>query len=157
VKNRRKILILGIIALLGVCALIVLNMWVKIPAPRNMKLADCKSLETHFTEMLPAGTMYQIVLGVPKASQTPPAFSGNIVISHAGSVIEDYRVGSDDMQECNWLDDAPQLQGYILTWRHNREPDFSGPLKERTAYDFKISFTKMPPTGSTLWLSWLAF
>jgi hypothetical protein len=157
VKNRSKILILFAIALLAFCALIVLNLWVRSPAPRNVKLADCKSSESNFTEMLPAGTMYQIVLGVPKSSRTPPAFSGDIVIRRFGSVIEAYHFGSDDMQECNWLHDAPELQGYTLTWRHNREPDFSAPLKEKTAYDFKISFTKMPPPGSNLWLSWLGF
>lgn len=97
-----------------------------------------------------------MLLGASRAAQLPPSFKGNLIISEAGKEIGEYPIGSDDMQECNWLHDSPELQGYILTWRHTSSTaGFTDFLQAERTYDFNVKFSKMPPAGSSLWLHWL--
>ncbi len=120
------------------------------------KVADCTVPEVRFTRRIDAGNHFQLVLGVPRSSQLPPSFKGDLVISKAGARIGEYPIGSDDMKECNWLHDAPELQGYILTSRHaSSAAGLDRFLKTGSTYDFVVKFSEMPPAGSSLWLSWL--
>jgi hypothetical protein len=146
----------GILILSGLICLMSLTDCTLVPSPRTAKLADCTGLEVRFTRTVNAGSHFQMVLGVPLSAQVPPYFKGDLIISKAGAQIGEYPIGSDDMQECNWLHNAPELQGFILTWRHTSSPTgLDSFLQTGGAYDFVVKFSEMPPAGSSLWLSWL--
>lgn len=148
---RRFILLFsGFVCLMGLAACTV------VPSPRSVKVTDCTAPEIRFSRAIDAGTHFQMVLGVPHSAQLPPSFKGSLVISKAGAKIAEYPIGSDEMQECNWLHEAPDLQGYILTWKlTSSEAGLDSVLQAGSTYDFVLNFSQMPPTGSSLWLHWL--
>ena len=143
-------LVVGAICLLklGTCTIV--------PSPRSTKLADCAVSELNFAYTVQGGGTFSMVVGVPHPAQRPPSFKGDVIVRKSGTLIGEFPIGSDDMQECNWLHESPELQGYILTWRHGQSgAGFNDLLQRGGTYDFTVKFSQMPPAGSSLWLHWL--
>ncbi len=146
----------SILFLVGLMCLMGLVACTLVPSPRSVKLADCTVPEVRVTYTIHGGNAFSMVLGVPHSAQVPPSFKGDLIISKAGVKIGEYPIDSDDMQECNWLHEAPDLQGYILTWRHASSlSGFNDFFQTGGTYDIVVKFSQMPPTGSSLWLHWL--
>jgi hypothetical protein len=122
--------------------------------PHEQKLADCTTNSLNFAMTVEYSAPYQFVLGVPQSQTGQLSFSGEIVLQKSTSVVARIPISSHDITPCNWLNSAPNLSGYILTWsRTNHGERLSDLLVERQAYNVRVDFKELPPVGSSLWLS----
>ena len=122
--------------------------------PQVQKLADCTTNSLDFSMTVQYSAPYQFVLGVPQSQAGQLSFRGEIVLRQSTGVIESIPISSRDITSCGWLDSAPDLSGYILTWsRTNHGERLSDLLTQRQTYDVHIFFEQPPPLNSSLWLS----
>jgi hypothetical protein len=151
----KKIFIISIIAIIaGILCFITLILRARVPYPINIKLVDCKLSQLKFTKIIENGDNFQIILGIPSSSQLPSSFHTNVTISQSGAQILNYSVDLANIQTCNWLRESPELKAYILTW-DLAPPGLDHFIQPGQTYDFVVTFSEMPPQGSSLWLSCL--
>jgi hypothetical protein len=117
-------------------------------------LREGKLAELNFEQKGRAGHAIQILVEVPRAPSVLLQFRGQVLISQSGVVLENYPVGSDDMEKADWFSTSPDLQAYILTWRKDI-PAIGDRMEDGQTYQFKVKFVQAPPNGSSLWLRWV--
>ncbi len=125
-----------------------------IPAPLNRRLLPCNSSVSRASFVLPAGSRYNLALGVPYPASSPVAFRGLVTISQHGHIVRTFPISRDNSRTCNWLHRL-NLEGYILTWQHQRLAELDSSLESGQTYDISVQWAQKPPGGSSLWLSWL--
>ncbi len=125
-----------------------------IEVPQQQRLLQCTSSISHASITVPAGSHYELVLGVPYPAPSPVAFQGLVTISRQGHIIRTFPITRDNSTTCNWLH-RPDLEGYILTWQRPGRGELDKLLESRHSYDLSVQWAQMPPNGSSLWLSWL--
>lgn len=125
---------------------------IEVPHVRPMLTCNAAHLETAFT--LPPGSHYDLILGVPVSASPSIAFKGRVSISQSGRVLRSFPIASNNASGCNWLH-RPDQAGYIVTWQRPHAVEMDTFLESRQSYNLSVTFTKTPPPGSSLWLSWL--
>jgi hypothetical protein len=132
----------------------VLPNLIPITVPVKEKIADCTN-DVFVIEMkCKYSPPYAIVLGLPKLNTNGLDFGGDIKIYRSNRVVASILVNSTNVTPCNWLENGPGLAGYILSWpTMNASDQMSKALVPNQSYSFKVTFSKRPPEGSSLWLS----
>jgi len=128
----------------------VANMFRSVEVPKQLKLMDCGSGDLAFTETLPPGHAFNILLGVPASGHLPPGLHVHLKVSESSRAVADYETSVDESDVTNWIRTAPAVTGYLIG---------SGRLNDITkgthTDQFVIHFSAPPPPGSSLWLCWL--
>ena len=127
---------------------------VRVPSPRQQRLAICTTNVLDFSMSCEHWPPYQFLLGVPLSATGDFRFHGEITISQSTGIVSRFAVSSDAITRCSWLDQHPDVAGYILTWsRTNRGERLAECLLRGQIYQVRATFTEMPPAHSSLWLS----
>ncbi len=125
-----------------------------IEVPQQQRLLQCTSSISQTSITVPAGSHYDLLLGVPYPASSPVAFRGLVTISQHGHIVRTFPISRDNSRTCNWLHRL-NLEGYILTWQHQRLAELDSSLESGQTYDISVQWAQKPPRGSSLWLSWL--
>lgn len=120
--------------------------------PVQMKLGDFRGNSLGLTLTVPEGTQFAFVLGLPPASSLPHDFEGVITVRQ-DSVVYRESFSSDDLKECNWLD-QDGLQGYILTW-HNDPNRLDSALQVGKSYTVFCEVKPQATAPMSLWIAYL--
>lgn len=115
------------------------------------RLGDCDTQTVRLSFKCPQSSVQQLVLGTPKSYGKVP-FAGNLHVTEkrSGRTLCRLDFTSDTVQGGNWLDNY-DLNTAILTWENE---EFRA-IKRGTVYEVTITFTEVPPEGSSLWLCWV--
>jgi hypothetical protein len=151
--RKRLPTIMLILAVCGIGTWLV-GTQIHIGVPRREKLADCTTNAFEFQMHSKYFGPYAIVLGMPASWNGDLDFSGNMIIRQNGSLVTNMAISSENVTACNWLDKKYISAGYILTWPGKYETNsLNDLLHQGQIYDVQVSFTKSPPSDSSLWLS----
>lgn len=131
--------------------LIIVIPGVRVPTPRNLKLADCNEANVKFDFECPEGENYCFVFGM----STIQRFTGVITIYHKGAEIHKFPFDSEKFTRGNWLDMEGQA-AYIIGEEPNSFERFDDHIKKNENYEVEIQFDELPPEGTSFWLHYLA-
>lgn len=150
-------------AVLVVGAAIFLNDWAgRTEVPRQIKLAECTNAVLSIHLLRPKGHHFNLVLATPSVSdetigapyRPPFTFSGRIRVVAPSSA--DLPIISQQSERCNWLQSRGIPVGYILTWNLlTNYPRFDKLLLAGGQAHLDVGFEQLPPTNTSLWLTWL--
>ena len=154
-RNRNKALLLAPL----LCAvLVVLGLFgyyaASIQVPQQRQVLPCPSWASRAAVTIPPGSTYDLVLGVPYPASSPVVFAGLVTISRHGRIVCTFPISVENSTQCNWLD-SPALAGYILTWQQSHHVKLDQLLDAGQSYDLSVRWSQRPPSGSSVWLTWL--
>jgi hypothetical protein len=121
------------------------------PFAMREKLADCTNELLHAKFTAPKGELFNLVLGVPGGIGTN-RFTAEIELTTNRKGTRRIMVTPADLQSCNWLEKEGCPDAYILTW----SADASRlSFEAESTNTVVVRFTMMPPTNSSLWVTWI--
>jgi len=143
--------VLAAVAAMAIGAIVLIRATVRIPV--QLRLADLTNASQTVSMTCRHLPGYQLVLGVPATQTGQLRFRGEVVFVQRTKEILRLSVGSHDITPCNWLPTNSGLQGYVLTWESTNRDILEHSLRRDESYNMKMTFSEMPPAGSSLWLS----
>ena len=144
----------SMIAIAIVASIIWFLNGIRVPFSQRKLIAHCTTNDLRFFITVEHYAPYALVLGVPSGSKGVLSFGGQVTLTQATGTVARILIGSDRVIPCNWLDQQPNLTGYILTWpATNGVEHFSELLRRGQTYDVQVMFSNMPPDGSSLWFT----
>ena len=134
------------------------NAWT-MKVPRQRRLADCDQQRVLFELQVPAGRTFSLVLGIPTSAKISDdslvTFAGNISIEGQELPIMRFDFRSEDSRPCNWLKYDSGLNGYIINGLDlDLQHKLNAYLQSGRKQTVTISFSNLPPSGSSIWLAW---
>ena len=132
------------------------NAWT-IKVPRQRKLADCDQQRVSFELQVPEGRTFSLVLGIPTSAKISggPLFAGNITIEGQQLPIMRFDFRSEESRPCNWLTYDAGLNGYIINGLDfDLQHKLTAYLQSGRKKTVTISFSNLPPSGTSIWLAW---
>jgi hypothetical protein len=100
-----------------------------IETPHSIKLIDCTNSTVKVQFKAPKGRFYRLALAISPGSTN--TFSGRVYILRGTSIVTNFIISSvEDETQC-------------------------GLLHAQTNYDMEITFDRLPPPSTSVWLRWL--
>jgi hypothetical protein len=144
---------------------------------RQTKLTECSATNITLSFRSPKGQMLSLVIGIPYPGawftnfyqQIPFSFAGRVRFVQGQTTICEFPFDSDNAVRCNWLAreyrtplplrgrkspaTEPDLPvGFIISPR--LAEGLAKYLRPARTYGVQISFSQMPPVGSSVWYTW---
>jgi hypothetical protein len=100
---------------------------------------------------------YNLVVGSDTNNFQPehlcPAFTGHVVVTDSdNTLIEEFNISSTNAQQCNWLINHYNLDGFILNWQQTNVLHSCTPGMQ---YTINLKFNNRPDNFKSLWLTYL--
>jgi hypothetical protein len=121
------------------------------PIPRQVKLVDCTGSVLNCTFTAPKAHSFAMLMATPQ--QTALDFSGLVRISSGAEPVVEFEISSERTRPCNWLQTHAIPAALILT--DDLHPKYPGLELSASSYQVALSFTRLPPTNCSVWMSWL--
>jgi hypothetical protein len=127
---------------------------IRVPSPQRQIIAQCNTNDQQFRMIVEHASPYALVMGIPDSAKGNSVFRGDVTFSQTTGTVVRVPIGSDKLVLCNWLHSTSNISAYILPWSTNEFVErFSGHLAQGQTYDVRVTFSNMPPEGSTLWFT----
>jgi hypothetical protein len=118
--------------------------------PDVRRMADLAGAETIIELKPDFYPPYNLLIGVPSTSATPPQFVGTLQLTSSDGSTATIAIDSENSMNSNWLR-SPTETGYILGW--GRQPRLSEVLQQGKSFRLRVLFEGAPPPDSSLWFS----
>jgi hypothetical protein len=153
-QKRLKWILLTVLALglLSLAGHRLYRMAMSTPIPRQVKLVDCTGPVLNCTFTAPKAYGFAMLMAAPQ--QADLDFSGLVRISSGAEQLLEFEISSGRTRSCTWLQSQGIPSASILT--DDLHPKYPGlELSPGRTYQATVSFTRSPPPGCSIWMSWL--
>jgi hypothetical protein len=151
-RRTQNILAIAAITFLAGTAFLLYGIVQNIGIAKRQKLVDCTNQKINASFVVPKGKLFNLVLGTTtNLNWSDWSFEGTVEIGTEGNSIQAFPISLEKSTRCNWLERQGIPIAFILTWEF--QPNLAFVVGERS--EIRIRFSKLPPEGSSLWLTWI--